>query len=114
MSAGDRSHDAGAHSRAPFPQPFGRFFLPGPTDVHLDVLQAMVRPMFAHRGPEMIAMLSEPPAGLPSEVPFLLAMTRGKLYLRMQLEAEDGGEAGHYALDALKLFSARALKCFGR
>lgn len=64
--------------------------------------------------PEMIAMLSAPPAGLPSEVPFLLAMTRGKLYLRMQLEAEDSGEAGHYALDAMKLFSARALKCFGR
>ena len=36
---------------------FGRFFLPGPTDVHLDVLQAMVQPMFAHRGPAMIAML---------------------------------------------------------
>lgn len=36
---------------------FGRFFLPGPTDVHIDVLQAMVHPMFAHRGPEMIAML---------------------------------------------------------
>ena len=36
---------------------FGRFFLPGPTDVHLEVLQAMVHPMFAHRGPEMIAML---------------------------------------------------------
>ena len=47
----------GAHSRAPLQQVFGRFFLPGPTDVHLDVLQAMVRPMFAHRGPEMIAML---------------------------------------------------------
>lgn len=36
---------------------FGRFFLPGPTDVHPDVLQAMVHPMFAHRGPEMVAML---------------------------------------------------------
>jgi aspartate aminotransferase-like enzyme len=36
---------------------FGRFFLPGPTDVRLEVLQAMVRPMFAHRGPEMIALL---------------------------------------------------------
>jgi len=37
--------------------PFGRFFLPGPTDVHPEVLEAMVRPMFAHRGPEMRAML---------------------------------------------------------
>lgn len=30
---------------------FGRFFLPGPTEVHPDVLQAMVRPMIPHRGP---------------------------------------------------------------
>ena len=37
---------------------FGRFFLPGPTDVHPEVLEAMVHPMFAHRGPEMIALLS--------------------------------------------------------
>ena len=37
--------------------PFGRFFLPGPTDVHPEVLQAMVHPMFAHRGPDMRAML---------------------------------------------------------
>lgn len=36
---------------------FGRFFLPGPTDVHPEVLQAMVHPMFAHRGPEMRDML---------------------------------------------------------
>ena len=36
---------------------FGRFFLPGPTDVRPEVLQAMVHPMFAHRGPEMIALL---------------------------------------------------------
>jgi len=36
---------------------FGRFFLPGPTDVHLEVLQAMVHPMFAHRGPEMVSLL---------------------------------------------------------
>jgi aspartate aminotransferase-like enzyme len=66
VSAGDRSHDAGAHSRAPsvgahsrapLPQPFGRFFLPGPTDVHAEVLEAMVHPMFAHRGPEMRDML---------------------------------------------------------
>jgi aspartate aminotransferase-like enzyme len=36
---------------------FGRFFLPGPTDVHREVLEAMVHPMFAHRGPEMVALL---------------------------------------------------------
>lgn len=36
---------------------FGRFFLPGPTDVRREVLEAMVHPMFAHRGPEMRDML---------------------------------------------------------
>lgn len=36
---------------------FGKFFLPGPTDVRREVLESMVHPMFAHRGPEMIAML---------------------------------------------------------
>ncbi len=36
---------------------FGKFFLPGPTDVRPEVLEAMVHPMFAHRGPEMVAML---------------------------------------------------------
>ena len=30
-------------------EPFGRFFLPGPSEVHPDVLAAMQRPMIAHR-----------------------------------------------------------------
>lgn len=38
---------------------FGRFFLPGPTEVHPDVLAAMTRPMIGHRGPEMSAILAE-------------------------------------------------------
>lgn len=37
---------------------FGKFFLPGPTDVRPEVLEAMVHPMFAHRGPEMVDMLT--------------------------------------------------------
>ncbi|MGH7752728.1 MAG: pyridoxal-phosphate-dependent aminotransferase family protein [Gemmatimonadales bacterium] len=37
---------------------FGRFFLPGPTDVHPDVLGAMLRPMIGHRGKEMEAILA--------------------------------------------------------
>lgn len=37
---------------------FGRNFLPGPTDVHPDVLAAQVQPMFAHRGPRMQALLA--------------------------------------------------------
>jgi predicted phosphoserine aminotransferase len=36
---------------------FGRFFLPGPTEVHPDVLTAMQRPMIAHRGQGMVELL---------------------------------------------------------
>ncbi len=36
---------------------FGRSFLPGPVDVHPDVTQALGRPLFSHRGPEMVALL---------------------------------------------------------
>ena len=36
---------------------FGRFFLPGPTEVHPDILQAMMRPMIAHRGQQMVDLL---------------------------------------------------------
>ncbi|HXV86376.1 MAG TPA: hypothetical protein VD793_06740, partial [Gemmatimonadales bacterium] len=38
--------------------PFGRFFLPGPTEVHPDVLAAMARPMIAHRGKAMQELLT--------------------------------------------------------
>lgn len=42
------------------PRPeFGKFFLPGPTEVHPDVLAAMARPMIAHRGPQMTGLLAE-------------------------------------------------------
>lgn len=37
---------------------FGRNFLPGPTDVHPDVLAALTAPMFPHRGPRMQALLA--------------------------------------------------------
>ena len=36
---------------------FGRFFLPGPTEVHPDVLQAMTKPMIPHRGQGMVSLL---------------------------------------------------------
>ncbi|MGH7530174.1 MAG: pyridoxal-phosphate-dependent aminotransferase family protein [Gemmatimonadales bacterium] len=36
---------------------FGKFFLPGPTDVHPDVLAAMVRPMIGHRSSAMEQLL---------------------------------------------------------
>lgn len=37
---------------------FGRFFLPGPTEVHPDVLAAMTRPVIGHRGSELSALLA--------------------------------------------------------
>jgi aspartate aminotransferase-like enzyme len=37
--------------------PFGRFFLPGPTEVHPEVLEAMTRPMIGHRGGGMSRLL---------------------------------------------------------
>ncbi|GBD31679.1 Serine-pyruvate aminotransferase [bacterium HR33] len=36
---------------------FGRFFLPGPTEVHPEVLSALARPMIPHRGREMQELL---------------------------------------------------------
>ena len=37
---------------------FGRFFLPGPTDVHPDIVASMARPMIAHRGKDMTNLLT--------------------------------------------------------
>src|SRR5262245_16758467 len=36
---------------------FGRFFLPGPTDVRPEVLEAMTKPMIGHRVAEMEALI---------------------------------------------------------
>ena len=49
---------APASVRAAAPPAFGRFFLPGPTDVHPDVLAAMARPMIPHRSSAMEQLLS--------------------------------------------------------
>ncbi|HEX8393059.1 MAG TPA: aminotransferase class V-fold PLP-dependent enzyme [Longimicrobium sp.] len=46
------------HVHLPAPAEFGRFFLPGPTEVHPDVLAAMTRPVIGHRGSEMSALLA--------------------------------------------------------
>src|SRR3989454_4331737 len=40
------------------PPAFGRFFLPGPTDVHPEILAAMQRPMMGHRSGAMEQLLS--------------------------------------------------------
>lgn len=46
------------------PLAFGRFFLPGPTEVRPEVLQAQVRAMFGHRGPSMKALMEGLQEGL--------------------------------------------------
>ena len=38
-------------------EPFGRFFLPGPSEVHPEVLAAMQRPMIAHRSQECARLM---------------------------------------------------------
>ena len=38
-------------------RPYGRFFLPGPTEVHPEVLAAQARPMMGHRGAEAQAFM---------------------------------------------------------
>jgi len=43
---------------------FGKFFVPGPTDVRPDVLAAMTQPMIAHRGAEFEAMFARIQGGL--------------------------------------------------
>jgi aspartate aminotransferase-like enzyme len=46
------------------PTPFGRFFLPGPTDVRPEVLAAMMRPMIGHRGAAFEELFARIQAGL--------------------------------------------------
>ena len=43
---------------------FGRFFLPGPTEVLPEVLQAMTRPMIGHRGKDIEGMIAAVQPGL--------------------------------------------------
>ena len=43
---------------------FGTFFLPGPTEVRLEVLAALTRPMIGHRGPAFDALFARLQTGL--------------------------------------------------
>ena len=45
-------------------QEFGRFFLPGPTEVRPEILQAMTRPMIGHRVAEMEELIGRIQPGL--------------------------------------------------
>jgi aspartate aminotransferase-like enzyme len=44
--------------------PFGTFFLPGPTEVHREVLEAMLQPMIAHRGRDFERLFERVQEGL--------------------------------------------------
>lgn len=44
--------------------PFGKYFLPGPTEVDHDVLRAMVRPVLGHRSAEISALMKRMQAHL--------------------------------------------------
>jgi aspartate aminotransferase-like enzyme len=51
--------DAAAAGTSPdSAHPFGTFFLPGPTEVRREVLEAMLQPMLPHRGAEFEAMFA--------------------------------------------------------
>jgi hypothetical protein len=62
----------------------------------------------------MVGQLLDMPAALRPVTPFLVALTRGKLYLHLQLEHVDDGAVSHPVLDAIESLSARALRLFGR
>ena len=63
---------------------------------------------------DAIECLCDAPTALRPVTPFLIALTRGKVYLRLQMEALDDGVVSHHALDTLEQLSARAVKLFGR
>ena len=48
------------------PPAFGTFFLPGPTEVHPEVMAGMLRPMIPHRGAAFEALFGRCAAGLQS------------------------------------------------
>ena len=58
------------------PKPYGRFFLPGPTEVHPDVLQAQTRPMISHRGAGIQVLMREIEGALQD-----IFLTRRHVYL---------------------------------
>src|SRR3954469_8627718 len=45
-------------------QPFGTFFVPGPTEIRPEILAQMTRPMMGHRGRAFEAMFARIEAGL--------------------------------------------------
>ena len=72
---------------APAAPAFGRFFLPGPTDVHPEVLAAMQRPMIGHRSSTMEQLLGglEAPLGrlFRTARPVLIGTTSATGFMEM-------------------------------
>ncbi len=68
---------------------FGRFFLPGPTEVRWEILEAMVAPMMGHRTPEAEALMERIQPGLRhvfrTERPVYLAPSSGTGMMEMAI-----------------------------
>ena len=68
---------------------FGRFFLPGPTEVRPEILQAMLGPMMGHRTPEMEAVMERIQPGLRqvfrTERPVYVAPSSGTGMMEMAI-----------------------------
>jgi aspartate aminotransferase-like enzyme len=57
-SIADTAPDSAALASPASAHPFGTFFLPGPTEVRREVLEAMLQPMLPHRGAEFETMFA--------------------------------------------------------
>ncbi|NIP81035.1 MAG: aminotransferase class V-fold PLP-dependent enzyme [Gemmatimonadetes bacterium] len=68
---------------------FGRFFLPGPTEVRREVLEAMLGPMMGHRTPEAEALMERIQPGLRhtfrTERPVYVAASSGTGMMEMAI-----------------------------
>ena len=75
----------------PIPDGFGRFFLPGPTEVRPEILSAMVAPMMGHRTPEMEALMERIQPGLRAvfrtERPVYVAPSSGTGMMEMAMRS---------------------------
>ena len=70
---------------------FGKFFLPGPTEVHPEVLAAMTGPMIPHRGEAMSSLLTEMKAPLQklfrTERPVMVGSCSATGYMEMAVRS---------------------------
>ncbi len=70
---------------------FGRFFLPGPTEVRREILEAMLGPMMGHRTPEMEALMDRIQPGLRhafcTERPVYVAPSSGTGMMEMAVRS---------------------------